>query len=197
ASLLPFHKDHLGSFWWPKLHRLCSCLRSICEIRKLVQQALTRNLFSFFKRHDQYYCFFKQITKEINETDYNQFYNKMRGLILVSLSDGSISKFNNQVYERYQVISLFSRTPPKVIEQENSESKLKVIQKTDHGFQPFSASFFSPYLSSLLETSKMDQFFHVFLLGENIKERQDVRDAIYRELIAFFKSRYEEVIKSE
>lgn len=155
----------------------------------------TENVFSVFKRYDHFYDFFCQIMQNISNSKYDLFQREMRGVVLDSFANKRIEELTRDIYNNHNTICLFAKTLPKVIELDDSDSysKLKIIQVFSGTKRLVPVSILSPYLQGLLYSSQLEQFFHIFLVKESVKEGRENLEGIKKQIIDFFSARYREV----
>lgn len=148
------------------------------------------NLYSFFKRYNQYINFIELVSDEI-ENKCNISHKKIKleeiaGVILDLMKSKEFEKKQKDIYNKYNTICLIARTQPKVL---NINSKgyadLYVLEeKVDGEKRLISISELSPSLHAISCEAKKEQLFNIFLIGKNIKENSELIDRIKSEIVS-------------
>lgn len=194
---------HCSENWYFNLlHNIWLCLSenltdsSSVELNKLYLLSetflfrKTENLFSLYKRYDQYYSFLLKLKDDVNETGIRKLNIRLKALIPELKIDTSIYEFINEIYQQFKVIVLLVEIPPKIvdIDKDTKQTSLKIVTED----RAITSEKLSPYLTSLKQMVETDQIFHIFFLRDNIKDSEDDRSKIKQKLIEFLASKYKE-----
>jgi HD superfamily phosphohydrolase len=131
----------------------------------------TGNIISLFKRYDTYLNFFDIIFKKFEQEEglllnREEFNRDCITLII----DGGLEEFISQVKREHDIILMVKTTTPKSIAYDkDGNAKLKVVVNKNKEIIPIQR--LSPYLESLKFMNDSDQLFHIFLVGQDIKDR--------------------------
>ncbi|MEH7349341.1 hypothetical protein [Gottfriedia acidiceleris] len=119
---------------------------------------------------DKYIDFVKKISSKIKALEHRKLFDKLK----------------KHIKNQFKVTLLISSFEPKIIKMNNDKkSKLKIFIENEGNKKVEAVSSLSPYLETLCQTSQKDQFIHMFIVGENIKDMEDIKERIKYQIIDF------------
>ncbi|UMZ74729.1 hypothetical protein [Natranaerofaba carboxydovora] len=153
----------------------------------------TENIYSIFKRYDMYYKFFKDIYTKVNkeakeDANFTDFKNRCSEIIQDDI-DLILTEINDK---HSDVVFLYKKILPKLLKWETKdETELKiVIDDNDGNTQLIPANEISPYIDSLKVVKNEERMFHMFLIGDNLKEQSEKIKEIYNDICESVKDKY-------
>jgi len=173
--------------------------REYDKLKMLISTFIFRrveNIYSFFKRYNQYLNFINLIQEEIEKkTSISYDRTELAGVILELMKRKEFEDKKKEIYNKYKVICLIAKTQPKVLDIDSKEYKdFIVLGEKDNGNKGLmEVSELSPSLSGLKCSAKKEQLFNIFLIGKNIKANMEKIDEIKKEIISVIVQYYIDV----
>lgn len=168
-------------------------LKSYDKLKILISTFIFReveNVYSFFKRYNQYLNFIKLIEEEIVEKCTKLVekvkHHEIAGVILELMKSKWFEKKQKEIYNKYEVICLIANTRPKVL-----SSDLDLLEIKDNGQERLiSIKELSPCLRALDAAVNEEQQFNIFLIGKQIKKDSNLIDIIKKEVASLIVQYY-------